>query len=178
MTTYIALFRGINVGGKNVLPMQPLTAIFETLGASNVKTYIQSGNVVFQSGLEEISDLSNQIKTDVRDRYGFEPYIMMLSLSDLETAIQNNPFPAAESQPSSLHLGFLACVPENPNLEKLESLKTDSERFCLVDQVFYLHLPDGMGRSKLAASSEKLLGAPMTARNWTTVLKLKDLAAQ
>jgi uncharacterized protein (DUF1697 family) len=178
MHTYIALFRGVNVGGKNSLSMKELTSIFETLGASNVRTYIQSGNVVFQSAPKGIPNLTKKIRIEVRDRYGFEPNIFVIGFSEIETAIKNNPFPEAEPQPSSLHLGFLASVPKNPDLKKLESLKKDTERFCLLGNIFYLHAPEGVGRSKLAASSEKLLGTPMTDRNWNTVCKLREMATK
>jgi uncharacterized protein (DUF1697 family) len=178
MQTYIALFRGINVGGKNSLPMKELASMFESLGASNVRTYIQSGNVVFQSVSKDISSLSKRVGIEVRERYGFEPHILLIGLSEVEAAITNNPFPEAESEPSSLHLGFLAFTPKDPDLKKLESLKNDSEQFCLIGSIFYLHAPEGVGRSKLATSSEKLLGAPMTDRNWNTVCKLKEMATQ
>jgi uncharacterized protein (DUF1697 family) len=176
MHTYIALLRGINVGGKNSLPMKDLKSILEVLGASNVKTYIQSGNVVFQSALKDISGFSKRLGIEIRERHGFEPQILVIERSEVETAMTKNPFPEAESEPSSLHLGFLAFAPKNPDLKKLESLKKDSEQFCLIGNIFYLHAPEGVGRSKLAASSEKLLGVPMTDRNWNTVCKLKEMA--
>jgi uncharacterized protein (DUF1697 family) len=178
MRTYIALFRGINVGGKNALPMKDLRSIFERLGASNVKTYIQSGNVVFQSESKDMPGFSNRLAIAIREGHGFEPHILVIEPSDVETAITNNPFREAESEAKSLHLGFLAFAPKNPDLKKLESLKKDSERFSLIGRIFYLHAPEGIGRSKLAARSEKLLGVPMTDRNWNTVCKLKEMATQ
>jgi uncharacterized protein (DUF1697 family) len=174
--TYIVLFRGINVGGKNALPMKELVAVLENLGARNVKTYIQSGNAVFVSPEKEISRLSKKISSDIKKRRGFEPLVLLLELKDLERAVMNNPFPEAATDPKALHAGFLASVPERPNLRQLESLKIESERFQLVDQVFYLHAPEGIGRSKLAAKAEKLLGAPMTDRNWRTVCKILEMA--
>ena len=87
MHTYIALFRGINVGGKNSLPMKDLTSILENLGASNVKTYIQSGNVVFQSVSKDISSFSKRLGIEIRERRGFEPQILVIGLSEVETAI-------------------------------------------------------------------------------------------
>jgi uncharacterized protein (DUF1697 family) len=176
MHTYIALLRGINVGGKNSLPMKDLVSIFELLGANNVKTYIQSGNVVFQSASKDISSFSKRLETEVKERFGFEPHIIVKGLPEVETAIANNPFPEAESEPGSLHVGFLAHTPKNPDLRRLESLKKDSERFCLIDNIFYLYAPEGVGRSRLAASSERLLGVPMTDRNWNTIRKLKEMA--
>jgi uncharacterized protein (DUF1697 family) len=156
--------------------MKDLASILESLGTINVKTYIQSGNVVFQSASKDISSFTKRLGIKIREQRGFEPHVLVIGLSEVETAITNNPFPEAESEPSSLHLGFLACAPKNPDLKKLESLKKESERFCLIDNIFYLHAPEGVGRSKLAASSEKLLGVPMTDRNWNTVCKLKEMA--
>jgi len=178
MKTYIALFRGINVGGKNTLPMRELVAVLEDLGARNVKTYIQSGNAVFVSLGKEASRLSNAISREIKKRRGFEPNVLLLELEDIERAIRKNPFPEAATDPKALHAGFLASRPEKPDLGKLESLKSDSERFHLNDRVFYLHAPEGIGRSKLAANAEKLLGVPMTDRNWRTVCKLRDMAKE
>jgi uncharacterized protein (DUF1697 family) len=176
MQTYIALFRGINVGGKHSLPMKELASLFETWGAENVKTYIQSGNVVFHIAPKRVSSLTGQLKSEILERYGFNPNIVVIDRAEIESVIANNPFPEAEADPSSLHVGFLASEPVNPNLEKLESLKKSSERYCLLGKSFYLYAPEGVGRSKLAASSEKLLGTPMTDRNWKTVCKLREMA--
>jgi uncharacterized protein (DUF1697 family) len=178
MKTYIALFRGINVGGKNTLPMRELVAVLEDLGARNVKTYIQSGNAVFVSLGKEASRLSNAISREIKKRRGFEPNVLLLELEDIERAIRKNPFPEATTDPKTLHAGFLACTPEKPDIGTLESLKSDSERFHLIDRVFYLHAQEGIGRSKLAANAEKLLGVPMTDRNWRTVCKIRDMAKE
>jgi len=178
MKTHIALFRGINVGGKNVLPMKELVAVLEDLGARNVKTYIQSGNAVFVSPEGDTSRLANKIGSEIRKRRGFEPHVLLLGLEDIERAIRKNPFPEAAINPKALHAGFLASVPERPNLKMLESLKSDSERFHLIDKVFYLHAPEGVGRSRLAANAEKLLGAPMTDRNWRTVCKIREMVQE
>jgi uncharacterized protein (DUF1697 family) len=178
MNTYVAFFRGINVGGNNSLPMKELIAILEDTGARNIKTYIQSGNAVFQSTEKDPSQLANQLAVEIKRRHGFEPYILILDLEAIKRAIAENPFPEAEAEPSSLHLGFLASRPSSPNLVKLSSLKKESEQFHLSDQVFYLHAPEGVGRSKLASSSEKLLGVPMTVRNWRTVCKVMEMAEE
>lgn len=178
MNTYIALFRGINVGGKNSLPMKELVALLEDIGSRKVRTYIQSGNAVFQSAEKNPSQLSKQIASEVKKRHGFEPYVLILELDAINRSMAKNPFPEAESDPTSLHLGFLASTPKNPDLKKLDSLRKERERFYLIDNVFYLHAPEGVGRSKLAASIEKLLGVPVTDRNWRTVYKVKELAEE
>ena len=178
MKIYIALFRGINVGGRNALPMKEIVAILEHLGSQKVKTYIQSGNAVFVGPEKDTLRLSKAIRVEVKKRRGFEPQVLLLELEDIERAIRNNPFPEAETDPRSLHAGFLASTPEHPNLKMLESLKRGSERFRLIDRVFYLHAPEGIGRSKLAANTEKLLGVPMTDRNWSTVCTIRAMAQE
>ncbi len=175
MKIYIALLRGINVGSTRSLPMKELLAILEDLGSRNVKTYIQSGNVVFQSEENEAAQLSNRISSEIKKRRGFEPYVLLLGVDEFESAVARNPFPEAESDPQSLHVGFLAAAPDNPDLNALESLKVESERFRLTGTVFYLHAPEGIGRSKLAASAEKLLGVALTDRNWRTVRKIEAM---
>lgn len=178
MTTYIALFRGINVGGRNRLPMKDLAATLEDLGCQDVATYIQSGNAVFRSREQDASLLSETIKAAIKERHSFEPQVLLLASEGMERAIRSNPFSEAESEPKTLHLYFLAAPPERPDLDALEGMKDDRERFVLGDGVFYLHAPDGLGRSKLAANVEKLLGVPATARNWRTVRKVMEMAQQ
>ncbi len=178
MKTYIALFRGINVGGNSTLPMKDLVSLIEELGAQNVRTYIQSGNVLFQSTEQDTTQLSQKIAIKVNGYLGFSPRILVLEPGDLEKAITQNPFPEAESDPGHLHLGFLAITPGKVDLEKLENLRQVSEQFRLIDRVFYLYAPEGVGRSRLATNSEKILGVSMTDRNWNTVCKLRELAAE
>jgi uncharacterized protein (DUF1697 family) len=178
MKTYIALFRGINVGGTNVLPMKDLVTLLEDIGSQNVKTYIQSGNAVFHNKEENASLLSNKIRAAIQKNHGFEPQVLLLTPEEIERAIEFNPFPEAESEPKTLHLNFLASIPKYPDLDALESIKSDRERFALKDRVFYLHAPDGIGRSKLAANTEKLLGVAITGRNWRTVCKVMTMAKQ
>lgn len=176
MNIYVALIRGINVGGKNSLPMKELVVLIEDLGAKNVRTYIQSGNAVFQSEKMDSLQISKRLAAEIKKRHGFEPHILLLGLDALNQAILMNPFPKAEADPASLHLGFLTSIHRTPNMGKLDQLKKESESFHLRDDVFYLHAPEGVGRSKLAANAEKLLGVPMTDRNWKTVCKIRDLA--
>ncbi len=176
MNTYIAFFRGINVGGNSALPMKELVATLEEMGAQKVRTYIQSGNAVFEITEQNVAQFSERLSAAIMERRGFEPPVMILTLEALAKAITENPFPEAVADPSSLHLGFLATAPKSPDLNKLASLKKESERFHLAEQVFYLHAPEGVGRSKLAAGSEKALGVPMTDRNWRTVCKVMELA--
>ena len=177
MNTYIALLRGLNVGGKNTLPMKELVSILENMGAEKIRTYIQSGNATFQSVERNSAKLSKQLTAEIKQRHGFEPHVFLLTLEAMDAAIANNPFPQAELDPSSLHLGFLDSAPKGIDLTKLDNIKKESESFHLIGNVFYLHAPEGVGRSKLAANTEKLLGVPVTDRNWNTVRKISALAS-
>jgi len=174
----IVLLRGINVGGKNRLPMKELVSLLGDLGARNVRTYIQSGQAVFESGEEAPADLAASIREGIAERHGFEPHVLVLETQNLERAIAANPFPEADDDPKSVHLGFLDSVPDQPDIEGLDALKKASERFRLDGRVFYLHAPEGVGRSKLAAKAERLLGVPMTDRNWRTVRRLQEMARE
>ncbi len=177
MNTWIALLRGINVGGHNKLPMKDLVAELERLGLSDVKTYIQSGNAVFRSRESEASVLCEQIASAIGSSHGFRPRVLVLSRQDLQAAARANPFAAAaEAEPKTVHLSFLAEPATAPDLAGMEAVKVKSEGFVLTERVFYLHAPEGIGRSKLAAKVETSLGVPATGRNWRTVQKILEIA--
>ena len=178
MSLWIGFFRGINVGGHNILPMKELKRMLEGMGSEQVLTYIQSGNVVFTHEESRANLLELKIQRAVNSNFGFEPRILLLSAAQLKTAIASNPFPDAAQLPKTLHFYFLAEAAEEVDRNKLNELKSSSEKYSLVDRVFYLHAPDGIGRSKLAARVEKFLGVPATARNWSTVEKVLHLAQQ
>ena len=176
MSVWIALFRGINVGGKNSLSMSDLRELLEAEGYLAVKTYIQSGNVVFQSTRSEAQKLPERVGKAVLASHGFRPAAIVLSATEVERAVAANPFPEAQLEPKSLHFYFLASSPKQTAKAELDARKAETESFAIEGKVFYLHAPDGIGRSKLAASAEKLLGVDATARNWRTVSKLLELA--
>ena len=176
MNTFVALFRGINVGGKNILPMKELAAVFEGLGLSKVQTYIQSGNVIFQAASGSTGELARNIGAAVCHSHGFAPKVLVLSVQEFRNAVASNPFPEGESDPKSLHLFFMESAPPNPDVKKLGSLQSASERFKLIGTVFYFHAPEGIGRSRLAANVEKALGVTGTARNWRSVSAILSLA--
>jgi uncharacterized protein (DUF1697 family) len=173
MNTYIALFRGINVGGNNILPMKDLSGILEAMGCENIRTYIQSGNAVFRAKKEKAGSIAGEISSRVLESRGFMPKVLLLELSELQDAVENNPFNIEDGK--ALHFFFLNSHPDNPDLKKLMAVKSRSEEFQLHKKVFYLYAPDGIGRSKLAVKVEQCLGTPVTARNWNTVNKLVSM---
>jgi len=178
MNTYIALLRGINVGGNNKLPMRELVTVLAGLGLHNIKTYIQSGNVVFQSERTDRLALAKEISAAIGQSHGFAPAILLLDKQAFAAAMAANPFPAGEEEPKTLHLFFLDGVPPNPNLAALEGLKAENEQFKLIDQVFYLYAPDGIGRSKLAEKVGQGWKVAITARNWRTVSQIMAMATE
>ena len=155
--------------------MKELVEILDTIGYENIQTYIQSGNAVFRSREKVGMDGASAISREILRKKGFEPKVLLLSVEQLQDAIKNNPFPTNDGK--ALHFFFLELLPHSPSIEQLDSLKIESEKFELKDKVFYLYAPEGIGRSKLAATVEKLIGVPVTARNWNTINKLISMVS-
>ncbi len=180
---WIALLRGVNVGGNNKLPMKQLATKLAASGLVNVTTYLQSGNVVFRCPDEQDSNpsaLATLIGSTIKAAFGFEPWVMVIDGADLAAAVRLNPFPeaATEADGKNLHFYFLATPPVALDAARLEAIRLPSERWQVKDAVFYLHTPDGFNHSKLAARAEKILGVPATARNARTVRALLALVEQ
>lgn len=175
MPKFIALLRGINVGGHNKLPMKQLREMLTALGLRHVTTYIQSGNVVFETEETDTTALAARMTAAIEKSCDFAPRVMVLDEASWQTAVSKNPFPKATDEPKTLHLYFLEKEPTKPDSKQLIALKKENERFEIIGAVFYLHAPDGIGRSKLAERAERLLDVPATARNWRTVSKLTEM---
>jgi uncharacterized protein (DUF1697 family) len=175
VSTWIAFFRGVNVGGKT-LPMKQLAAALEDIGFTDVRTYIQSGNVLFTCPKATAPQLVKRIGDCVAKRFDFQPRVLVLSSKELAKAAAANPFRQADENPKSLHLFFLAKTPPSPDIEGLQRVKAKTEEFELKGKVFYLHTPAGFGVSKLAERAERLLGVEATARNWRTVCTVLEMA--
>jgi uncharacterized protein (DUF1697 family) len=176
MRIWIALFRGINVVGNNRLPMRDLVRILERTGCKDVTTYIQSGNAVFRTGRGQPKKLAEEIGARIYKDHGFKPKVLLLTATELEAAIANNPFSTAVGK--ALHFMFLESRAKKPDLAGLLAVKSKSEQFKLDGKVFYLYAPEGIGRSKLVAKVEPALGVPVTGRNWNTVEKLSAMVIQ
>lgn len=175
MNTFVALLRGINVGGHNKLPMAELRRQLAELGLESVRTYIQSGNVVFDAAGDDAGTLGDTIRSAIESAHGFAPQVLVLSADRFRAALADNPFPEAVAEPKTLHFAFLAGPADAPELERLEAVREDNERFELRGLTFYLHAPDGIGRSRLAERIERALGVPCTMRNARTVGRLAEM---
>ena len=153
--------------------MADLRGILERLGCVDVRTYIQSGNAVFDAP-DGVEVSASSIAAAVQAETGVDARVLVLTAAELRRAAGHNPFAAAEDR--TVQLFFLESVPSDPDLDAIRELCRDSERWRLTDAVFYLHAPEGIARSKLAAAVERKLGVGATARNWRTVRKVLEMA--
>lgn len=175
MKSWIALLRGINVVGANKVPMKQLALACERAGFRSVRTYIQSGNVIFQSSTGTARTLATRIARLVKSNFGFEPAVVVISAEELAAAVRGNPFPAADRNHKLLHLFFLSEHPNKPDLGSLSKLDAGREAFALKGGVFYLYTPDGFADSVLRSRIERCLGVAATARNWRTANELLNM---
>lgn len=172
-TVYLLLFRG--VGGATQLPTAPLRAALTTAGFEHAATYINSGNALVRSGLAREKVLAKVAKL-CAEEFAFSKPIFAPTLAEWIEVVERNPFPRAVATPKFLHAALLA---GKPTAEALTSLKThakEGEAIAVVGNVAYLHTPHGFGTSKLAEKFDKGIGVVNMARNWNTVLKLRELA--
>ena len=170
METYVVLLRGINVGGKNIVPMKPLVQLLTEHGFEQVKYYIQSGNLILTAS----SDPTVTVKLLIESEFNVTAEVLTLTVAQFTQAIENNPFQSDEGK--TIHF-FFCQTNVQMDEEKIENLKADSESYIVSNNVFYLHAPDGIGRSKLAAKVEACLQTPVTARNLNTIIKIANLLA-
>ncbi len=175
---HVALLRGINLAGKNSLPMKQLATLFTTAGCSDVSTYIQSGNVIFRAKPPVAKEIANAIAAAILDRFELRVPVVTRTLDELEKAAKSNPFLRAGKDPDSLHLMFLADPPTKTQIAALDPKRSPGDEFSVRGRDVYLFLPNGAGRSKLNnAYFDSKLATVSTGRNWRTVLKLIDLAS-
>ncbi len=170
METYIALLRGINVGGRNTLAMRELKDLLSEF--DQVSTYIQSGNVVLCAKAQDPAQLAERIGHTIAASKGFRPQVFVLHRSQLEAAIHAAPFPVDKT----LHFFFLAAAPAVGSVDQLALTAAPSESLRLIGRVLYVLAPQGIGRSKLVSSVERVLGVAATARNGNTVNTLLTMA--
>lgn len=177
MQRWIALLRGVNVGGRNTLPMQNLRAILERSGCQEVRTYIQSGNAVFRAEIENPTAFTDEVGGAIDKKHGFRPAVHLLTAEAFEAAVAANPYPEAIGEPKTLHVSFFEGTLQAELVERAREYLAVNERFEVIGNCLYLHAPDGLARSKFAARVDKALGVSATSRNWNTVSKLVELAA-
>jgi len=174
MKTHIALLRGINVSGKKKILMIDLKSLFEKIGFSAIETYIQSGNVVFNSSE---NDLGIKITKAIKSVYDFDVPVQIISSAELKEVCLANPFLNQEVDEKFLHVTFLSEQPSNESIALLQEMKFDKEEYQLIEKALYLYCPNGYGKTKLNNNFlERKLGVSATTRNWKTVMKLFSIS--
>lgn len=175
---YVALLRGINLGGKNKLPMKELSTLFSAAGCCDIQTYIQSGNVVFTAPLSVAGRICDEITAQVMKRFGLSVPVVLRSATELQEAHNNNPFLKLGMAEETLHVTFLADLPSAHRIESLDPERSPGDTFLVRGREIYLRLPNGVAKSKLTnAYFDSKLGTTSTSRNWRTVTTLCEMCS-
>jgi len=180
MPAYVAMLRGINVAGRNQIKMEQLRKLCNDLGFQNVETYVQSGNIVFQSTAENSVALSKSISRAIIESSGFDVPVIARTSKEIRSVIANNPFLKEKKIDSSkLHVTFLSATPQKGSLKKLEALAMSPDQFYSAPREIYLYCPAGYGRTKLSNNAiEKALSVNATTRNWRTTNTLLEMVSK
>ncbi|HEX6381132.1 MAG TPA: DUF1697 domain-containing protein [Acidimicrobiia bacterium] len=172
---YVALLRGINVGGKTKIAMAALRDTCAAVGCEDVVTYIQSGNVVLKSKLTA-DKLRAALEAAIAEEFGFNPAVMIRTAKEISAVVERNPYAGTDDK--TVHVGFLHAAPNATTTKCLGAIDCAPEELTVVGRDIYLHLPNGMGRAALPVQMERCLRpTPITVRNWRTVSKLAELAS-
>jgi uncharacterized protein (DUF1697 family) len=178
MAVIVSMLRGVNVGGHNMIKMDALRALYQSLKLQDPHTYVQSGNVVFSTDERDLVQLARRIENGIERSFHFRPDVIVRTTSELRDVIARNPFATRRGiEPNKLLVTFLASDPAADAREKVLKIKTDPEELSISGREVYIYYPAGMGRSKLSwigiANALKTTG---TGRNWNSVTKLLEIA--
>lgn len=175
MPAFIALYRGINVGGRHSVKMDALRALHEQLGHADVRSYVQSGSIVF-TGKGSAKSITRRLTTAFETEFGFAARVLVIDARRWQAIIMANPYAkAAAADPKTVHLAICEGQPSHAALSALLTKTGGREEFEIDEEAIYLHAPDGFGASKFAAGMERAAGVPMTVRNWRTVAALQAM---
>lgn len=176
---HVALLRGINVGGKNKLPMKDLAAMFEEAGCEDVRTYIQSGNVVFRASKSVAARVPEQVSKAIQEKFGHRVPLVLRTAGELRAVSKENPFLAKakkDGDTSALHAMFLDEEPTKARVEALDPERSAGDTYEVRGREVYLYCPNGLARTKLTNDYfDRALKTTSTVRNWNTVLRLLEM---
>jgi uncharacterized protein (DUF1697 family) len=180
MSTFISMLRGINVGVQKRLRMETLRDIYQELGCKKVRTYVQSGNVIFDIPEQDQSELAKRIEAHIVQTCGYPVQVFIRQIDDFQRILSGNPFLHARNEdPGKLHVTFFYQSPYGTALSQLAAPGGTIDEFALGDMAVYLFCPNGYGKTKLSNSFfERQLGIPVTTRNWNTVNNLYSMAIE
>ena len=180
MQTYISIIRGINVSGQKLIKMTDLKAMYENMGFSEVKTYIQSGNVIFKASSTPSAKLAEQITAHIMKTFGFEAPVLVKTIEEWEKVTRNNPFLAKDPEHKKMYVTLLSAIADKNHIESITPDIYGDDEFHIADDVVYLFFPTiGYGNTKLSNNFfEKKLKLNATTRNWATINKLLEMAKE
>ena len=177
MVDYIALLRGINVGGHRKVPMAELRGLLTNIGFSNVKTYIQSGNVIFKVAETNVQEIENSIQKSIADHFGFEVSVMVRTRQQLQKIFDDCPF--SEDKKINSYFAILSHSPDKDLVQEAYVKTYENEEYKIINDCLYFYSNRGYGNSKFSLNYfEKKLNVNATARNYKTMLKLLSLSAE
>jgi len=178
-SVHLALVRGINVGGKHMIPMAALAGIVTECGCSDVRTYIQSGNVVFGAAPSVARRVPRLAAEKIEERFGFKPLVLIRTGDEVARVAADNPFLSADPDGKALFVGFLAEVPDPRLVATLDPNRSPGDSCAVRGREVYLHLRNGVLKTKLTGPFlDSALSTTSTTRNWRTVMKLAELTGQ
>ena len=177
MQTYISMLRGINVSGQKRVRIADLKSLYESLNLESVRTYVQSGNVIFESDEKDVTKLRQSIEAQIKVTFGFPVPVLIRAADDFKRIIENHPFKGEEQ--IRVLVTFLYERPEKSKLENLSHYEDKVDKFAIGEQEIFLFCPGGYGKTKLSNTFfEKKLGVIATTRNWKTVNTLYEMASE
>ena len=179
MIKYISILRGINVSGQKTIKMAELKSLYEKLGFDNVLTYIQSGNVIFDTPVKNTAELKATIEDAIEEKYKFHVPVILRTNQELEAILRNCPFGSIDmvEDGTKVLVTFLSSLPSDIKASNIQRYVVEPEKLVCVEKEVYLHCPNGYGRSKLSNTFlEKKLGVEATTRNLKSVHKLYELS--
>jgi len=179
LTRFVALLRGINVSGHNMIPMAELRSLCSEIGWSDVATYINSGNVIFSSTAKALG-LEKAIERSITDRFGHTISVIVRSAAQWPAYMEGNPFPAATAdEPKAVMLALSKSQPKADALILLRERAVNGEKIERVGDAIWIHYASGIAKSKLSpALFDRFVGSPVTARNWRSVIKIGEMLAE
>lgn len=176
--TIVSMLRGINVGGRNLIKMDALRELYAEMKFENPRTYVQSGNVVFGTRERDLKRIARRIEERIEERFACRPDVILRTAEEMREVMVRNPFPG-DFEASKLIVTFLADEPEAEAHQKIRAIRMGPETLVLDGRELFIYYPEGMGRSKVTpAVIEKAVRVRGTGRNWNSVQKLLEMAAQ
>lgn len=178
MGKYISLLRGINISGQKLIKMKNLIELYESLGFQNVITYLQSGNVLFNTKITEINKITGIIEKGIKKNLGYDVNVLIKTKSDFLEILKNNPFLKNKNPDiKKFYVTLLFNTPDAALLDDVNKIKDEYDEFKIYGNVIYINCPDGYGRTKMTNNFfEKKLKLTATTRNWNTINNLTQLA--